>query len=407
LIYRQRWLANSILTATDDHPAVVLTGPRQVGKSTILLREPSLSDWQYRSLDDFNTLAAARDQPYSVWQGSRRIIIDEVQRVPHLLTSIKKAIDEDRARRFLLSGSANLLLMAKVSESLSGRAVYFNLLPMSFSEMVQKPPSNLLARLLNGEFPAMGVASEKVADPIPLMLQGFMPPLMSLARSESYLRWWEGYIATYLERDLRQLSQIESLVEFRRVMEAVGLRTGQVLNQTEVARDVGVNQPRVHRYLNLLESTCILKRIPSFHRNRTSRLIKSPKFYFVDPALAIYLSGYHTLALLKTARELGGFFESLILLHLNIHSDLLIPAGRIYYWRTTTGNEVDFVVEQGRNLIAVEVKLSHAPGYDDTRNLQAFLKEFPETRAGIVVHSGTQTKFLADNIIALPWTLLA
>jgi len=244
-------------------------------------------------------------------------------------------------------------------------------------------------------------------DPLPLLARGFMPPLLTLSGQEAATRWWEGYIATYLERDLRQISQIESLPDFDRLMRALALRNGQMLNQTEVARDIGLSQPSVHRYLNILEATYLLERLPAFARNRTKRLMKSPKIYWVDPGLAAHLCGHFDAESLAASREVGGLFESLILLHLKALAQMLVPRPRFSYWRTITGKEVDLVVEHGRKLLAVEIKLTTAPRYQDAENLRVFLEEYPETEAALLVHSGAEVKRLHEKILAVPWVLLS
>ncbi|MDQ7825919.1 MAG: ATP-binding protein [Candidatus Eremiobacteraeota bacterium] len=405
LKYKNRLLAPRIESAVSRHPVVVLTGARQVGKSTLLTREKAFREWKYVTMDDYAALSLARREPISLWISEKRIIIDEVQKTPSILSSIKEAVDRDRSLRFLLSGSANLLLMEKVSESLSGRAVYFNLFPMSYSEMESRPFHSILGSLLAGTFSIESLRKKDHAeDPCVLMARGFMPALMEYGSPEGWLQWWEGYIATYLERDLRQLSQVDSLVEFRRVMEALSLRSGQLVNQTGIARDVGISQSSVYRYLTLLEVTCLLKRVPSFHRNRTSRLVKSPKYYFLDPALAAYLGGYFSADALRKSRELGGYFESLILLHILIQCDLMMPAARTFYWRTVSGREVDFVVEHGRSLLPIEVKYTSRPRIEDTAGLRHFMKEYPEAETGVLIHTGAEAEYLGEKIVAIPWT---
>ena len=236
------------------------------------------------------------------------------------------AVDSNPGRvRFILSGSANLLLMAKVTESLAGRAVYFPLQPMTLGERDGTSPPAILKALFQGRFPAPGKAAP-CPSPSPLMWRGFMPSLMNLERESSVVRWWEGYVTTFLERDLRQLSQIEALPDFRRLMTALALRCGHHLNQTEVARDLGLSQPTVHRYVNLLETTCLVERIPAFAVNRTKRLIKSPKVMWNDPGLAAFLAGHHDEQSLESARESGGIFEALVHLHLKVLGQLLAPA---------------------------------------------------------------------------------
>lgn len=212
---------------------------------------------------------------------------------------------------------------------------------------------------------------------------------------------------TYLERDLRRLSQIEALSDFRRLMQVLALRSGQVLNQTEVARDIGMSQPTVHRYINLLETTSLLERLPAFARNRTKRIMKSPKIYWIDPGLVAYLSGHHEAEALYASREAGAMFETLVFLHLRALTQLLVPRPNLYYWRTVTGKETEFVIEQGRRLIAVEVKLGTSPRYADAAGLRLFLDEYPETVAGILIHSGDKVQYLHEKIVAVPWHLLA
>jgi len=196
------------------------------------------------------------------------------------------------------------------------------------------------------------------------------------------------------------------LPDFRRLMVALSLRCGQILNQTEVARDTGISQPTVHRYINLLETTCLVERLPAFALNRTKRLIKSPKVIWSDPGLVSFLAGHYDIESLRSSREAGGIFESMVYLHLRTLSEILVPKPRIFYWRTTTGKEVDFVLEWGRKLLAVEVKLSTRPKYSDIETLRLFMKEYPETSAGILVHAGDEVKIMDEKVVAIPWFLL-
>ena len=407
LKYRPRWIAPLLRDAVKDHSIVVLTGARQVGKSTLLQHEPPFSGWRTLSLDDFDTLSQARSDPTSLWAGADCVVIDEVQKSTRVLDAVKAAVDsESDKHRFILSGSANLLLMKKVSESLAGRAVYFTLYPMNIGEINTHAPTGLLNMLFEGEFPKAGKRAFAPMVPFPLMWKGFMPSLMRLETSAAILRWWEGYVMTYLERDLRQLSQIDALPDFRRLMGALALRCGQILNQTEVARDTGISQPTAHRYINLLETTCLVERLPAFALNRTKRLIKSPKVIWSDPGLVSFLAGHYDCESLRSSREAGGIFETMVYLHLNALAQLLVPKPRLLYWRTTTGKEVDFVLEWGRKLLAVEVKLSSKAKFSDVETLRLFLEEYPETSACILVYAGDEVKMMHEKIVAIPWFLL-
>ena len=384
----------------------VVSGARQVGKSTFLQNE--FSDFKYLSFDDFSILQQARSDPSSLWMGTERVILDEAQKVPEVFSAVKLSVDRNRRRmRFLISGSSNLLLMKRISETLAGRAVYFDMLPMSYGEIYGKRegPQNFFALLdPDGEVKEQEV--NEVA-PLSLLSKGFMPPLMNLTDRRDILLWWEGYVRTYLERDVRELSQIESLIDFRRVLGSVAIRTGNILNQTEISRDTGVSQPTVHRYIRLLEVSSIIQRIPAYYPSRTKRVTKSPKAFFVDPALSVYLSGYHDEVSLDKARELGNFFETSIFLQLKILSELMVPKASIFYWRTTTGKEVDFIVKQGKRLVAFEVKFSKKPTFNDIQNLLTFMEENPKTIRGILIHAGKSIKWLHSNVLAVPWWWIA
>lgn len=405
--YYERWLTSLIQSASIDHPVVVLTGARQVGKSTLLRNAEPFAAWRYRTLDDFDTLQQATEAPQSLWAGATSIVLDEVQKAPKLLSAVKQTVDERRsAIRFVLSGSANLLLMRQVSETLAGRAVYFILNPMTLGEIERRPAPALLANALEGRWPEAATTAS-THEPASLLLRGFMPRLLTFTSANSWVQWWEGYVATYLERDLRQVAQIDALLDFRRVMELLALRTGQLLNQSELARDARLSQPTGHRYLNLLETTHLFERLPAFTASHTTRLLKAPKAMWTDPALAVFLSGYYDEATVRASREFGSYFEAMIFLHLRALTGLLTPRARLYFWRTQRGDEVDFVVEHGRRLLAIEVKFTDQPGYRHAEGLRKFLAVHPEAAGGLLLHCGNELRQLDEKIVAIPWTLLA
>lgn len=407
LHFYHRWLTPLLQTACEAHPIVVLTGARQVGKSTLLRRAEPFAGWRYHTMDDFDVLRQVRENPASLWAGVHEVVLDEVQKAPELLPAIKHTVDEHPGRyRFILAGSANLLLMGKVSESLAGRAVYLTLDPLTLGEIHGQQPSALVPDVLAGRWPEEGDLPEAPPDPLPLMQRGFMPALLTLATAEDHLRWWEGYVATYLERDLRQMSQVDSLVDFRRVMALLALRTGQLLNQSDIARDVGLSQPTIHRYLNLLEATHLFERLPSYVGSHTTRLLKSPRIFFADIGLAVFLSGYYSTDELAHAREVGAFFETLIYQHLRVNSGLLTPRGRLHFWRTQTGDEVDFVIEHGRRVVGIEVKMTDTPGYRHASGLVKFLGDHPQAVGGVLLHGGRQIRRLDERIVAVPWSSL-
>lgn len=261
--YRPRWAAAVLRAHTTQFPVTVLTGARQVGKSTLLRREEPFRDWTYVTLDDFDALEAATKDPSSLWSSSKYVVLDEVQKAPALLDAVKRAVDVDPQRRFVLSGSANLLLMSKVTESLAGRATFVELGPMTVGEMESRPAPRIIEQLLRGEAPDPSTTPTPAPDPISTAWRGMMPRFLTLPE-QSVPAWWDGYVTTYLERDLRTLSQVSSLPEFRRLMEAVALRQGQLLNRSEIARDLRLAQATVHRHIDLLEASEAATLLPAF-----------------------------------------------------------------------------------------------------------------------------------------------
>jgi predicted AAA+ superfamily ATPase len=400
LKYKKRLIGDKIKKAIDSFPVVVLTGARQVGKSTFLKKE--FPDFKYLNLDEFTVLEQAKIDPYSLWIGAEKVIIDEVQKCPEILLAIKNTVDKTQRKiKFILSGSSNLLLMKEISESLAGRAIYFEMFPMTYREITGNIEKINFLRLWKDDF-IEEETLEKI-NPIPFILKGFMPPLLYINDLDSILLWWEGYIKTYLERDLRDLSQIENLVDFRKLMSVLAPRTGKIINQTEIARDIGLSQPTVYRYLKLLEILNIIRRVPAYFSSRIKRVIKSPKIFFIDPALCAYLSEYHDEETIKNARELGNFFETMVFLHLQVYSELLNPKGKLYYFRSISGKEVDFIIEWRRKLLAFEVKLTENPTIKDIKNLIDFIEENPDSIRGVLIYTGDSVKYLHSKVIAIPW----
>jgi hypothetical protein len=399
--YLKRRLSNKINNIANNFPVAILTGARQVGKSTLLQHE--FPEYLYLSLDDFSLQEKVMRDPGSLWVGQERVILDEVQKFPTLLEAVKIAVDRSNRRcRFILSGSANLLLMQEVTETLAGRAMYLELFPLTFGEEKEMLEGINFHHVWQPDWQASEQELELI-DPLSYLLRGFFPPLLRLPGHEQVLTWLEGYIRTYLERDLRTLSQVDSLIDFRRLMQGIALRTGSILNQADVAKDCGLSHATSHRYIRLLEVSHLLARVPAFSRSRKKRLVKSPKAFFLEPAVSVFLSGIHDEETLKKSRELGGYFETLVYLHLRAWCESQTPKPEIYYWRTVSGHEVDFVIERGRKLLALEAKLTTQPSVQDIRHLLLFLEEYPEAVRGVLVHAGSRLQWLHSRVVAVPW----
>jgi hypothetical protein len=397
-----RLAAAALAHAARVMPVTVVTGARQTGKSTLVRDLAPAGERPYFTLDDLDVLEQASDAPDDLVARAERLTLDEVQRAPQLLLAVKRAVDRRRrAGRFLLTGSANLLLMHQVSETLAGRATYLTLWPMTRREQTGMGRGGIWQELLDAkddEWPDV-VAAQRIAseDWRALARRGGYPvPALDLHSDDSRATWFAGYVQTYLERDLRELSAVTSLPDLRRLMRAVCLRLGQLLNQTELARDVALPQPTVHRWLNLLETSYQLVRLPAYAVNRTKRVIKTAKVYWADTGLALHLAGL--------AEPAGAHLENLVLNDLLAWRDVRLDRPEVLYWRTATGEEVDFVIEAGRTLLPIEVKASARPRVDDAKHLRVFREEYGRRcRPGLVLHTGDAIEWLAPGLLAAPW----
>jgi predicted AAA+ superfamily ATPase len=225
---------------------------------------------------------------------------------------------------------------------------------------------------------------------------GFPTPALELDRAPDRAIWFDGYLRTYLERDLQDLSSVAALPDFRRLMRATCLRLGRMLNQSELGRDVGLAQATVHRYLNLLETSYLLVRVPAYAVNRTKRLIKTPKVYWGDTGLALHLAG--------AADPEGAHLENLVLGDLLAWRDARPERAEVCYWRTAGGEEVDFVVEAPDALLPLEVKAGARPRLADAAPLASFREEYGRrTRAALLLHTGSTVEWLRDGVLAAPW----
>lgn len=400
-----RVLEQSVLRALRLFPVVVVTGARRTGKSTLVRSSAPLMNRLYVTLDSAEALALARGEPRAFVSQAEQLTIDEVQREPDILLAIKEAVDRNEyAGQFVLTGSANLLLMSRVSESLAGRARYLTLWPMTrreqlgfgtagcWSEFLDTPVHDWPALVDAQIAPAENWRELAMRGGYPQPALGHPEPGQAADRAELFA----GYTQTYLERDLRDLAAIDSLYDFQRLMRAVCERLGNIVHQTELARDVGLPRTTIQRYLNLLEVSYQLVRVEAYAVNRTKRLVKSPKYYWSDTGLALHLTG--------EGAPSGAHLENLVLTDLLAWRETDVARPGVMYWRTSTGEEVDFVVERKNRVLAVEVKASTNPGYADARHLRTFLAEYPDTSVGgLLLHDGNETFWISERILATPW----
>ena len=397
--YLPREMSVRLQRALRQLPVVVLSGLRQSGKSTLLLQEQVLAAGRaYHTLDDFATLAAARANPEALLADAA--ILDEVQRCPELLVALKRNVDERRrAGRFILSGSANLALLEQVSESLAGRAAYFMLHPMTRREARgQTGEPAILVEFLRSLALPRGAAKPVSEREV---LAGGLPPAC-LGPAGDTADWFRGYVQTYVERDVRQLAQVADLVAFRTLAQLAALRTGQVLVISTLARDAKLSAATAGRYLGLLEASFLIRRLPPFLKNRSSRLIKSPKLHLADSGLAAHLAGVTELSPGRDDTLRGALFETYVAQNLAALLEAHLPDAKLSYWHEQGRHEVDFVIESGRKVVAIEVKAATRWSKSDLSGLRAFVERTPACVAAVLAYNGREAVKLDGKLSAIP-----
>ena len=398
-----RWFIGNLQSALRVLPVTVLTGARQTGKTTLVKSlRPSRA---FFTLDEVGTLDQAERHPDALL-ASTPVTLDEVQRVPPLLLAVKRTVDRRRqAGDFLLIGSANLLLMSRVADTLAGRAIYLQLPPFCPAEWRQRKGAlRPLDRLFDPGFDLREWPTERGDWPAWLLRGGF-PPAVSITADSDRALWFSAYIQTYLERDLRQLSVVSSLPDFQRVMALAAHRTGRLLNQADIARDAALPHPTTHRYLNLLETGCLVTRIRPFATNPNVALVKTPKLMWTDCGLAAALAGLKTTADVASRPDAGFWLEQTLFQTLQTWRALDPLQRRLHFWRDRPGHEVDFILEEAGKLVALEIKTGSTVTSSDAAGLRAFrssLRKNQKLVRGIVLHAG-ETRPLDTDLLALPW----
>lgn len=406
----RRHLTPQVLAALDDTPVVLLHGARQAGKSTLAqVIAADAHPARYLTLDDPATLTAAKGDAAGFILGLEGdVVIDEVQRAPELFVAIKVAVDRGRRPgRFLLTGSAQVFLLPQLSESLAGRMEILTLWPLSQGE-IEGEDGNFINRVFAPRLilPTGGMSREDLARRI--VMGGY--PEVVLRRPPRRAAWFRSYITTILQRDVRDIMQIERLDEMPRLLAVLAGRTGTLLNVADLSRTLGIPQTTLHRYLTLLQATFLIQLIPAWTATVRKRLLKTPKIILADTGLAAHLVGTDVRGVTSNVELWGVFLETFVAMELvkQITWSKIRPA--LYHFRTAKGEEVDLVLEApSGDLVAVEVKAAAGLGANDFRGLRTLAAiSGRRFKRGVLLYLGDQALPFGQNLYAVPisslWT---
>lgn len=383
----KRTLEEKIIQAARQNPALAILGPRQSGKTTLV--KQAFSDYLYFSFENLDTRALAQADMRSFLiqtVGTKNVIFDEFQHIPELLSYLQGIIDESgRMGQFVLTGSQNYLMNERITQSLAGRISLFTLFPLDQSEMKN--------------------ASILPTTPEEIMIQGCYPRIYY--QGSPFSEWYDDYIFSYLERDVRSLKNIGDLMLFKRFMRACASRVGQILDYTDLARDLQISQQTVKSWLSILEASYTIFLLPPYHKNFNKRIIKSPKLYFYETALAARLLDCSHESINTNPTLKGAFFENYVISELMKQAHHAKSRPQLYFWRDTNMREIDCLQEKNGELIALEIKSSRVFKQDMLDNLRFAHTDLSIKKSDCFLVFGGDMEVTTQDAHVIAWNNLA
>lgn len=385
-MFYHRDCQDAVNKALEHFPVVLLTGSRQSGKSTLL--QEAFPKYHYETLDDPSLRALAIEDPQLFLSSRPRpLAIDEIQYAPELFPYIKMEVDKNRSDygRFLLTGSQTFQVMEQVTESLAGRVALFDVYPFSWSEVRQVYGEDLLS-------------DRKLLE---LIIQGFYPEFF-INPGLDQRRWFASYLATYLERDVRNIKRISDLSTFQTFIGILASRAGQLLNISEVAKECQISQPTAREWISILESTYIVYRLHPFHKNTTKRLTKSPKLYFVDSGMLCYLLGIDSPDRLIESSFRGHIFENFVITEAKKKQALSSDHVDFSFYRSASGVEIDLIISKLSQVHAFEIKMTKQPNKKMAKHLDSLREECGLTDTRVLTMQNRDLP-LTPNVDSVSW----
>lgn len=395
-----------IAEAMADTPVVLLAGPRQAGKTT-LVRQVAQGRLRYLTLDDDLTLLSAQQDPVGMIRSLDRAVIDEIQRAPQLLLAIKKSVDEDRRPgRFVLTGSANLMALPTVADSLAGRIETLSLLPLSQCE-IEGRSTNWLDTVFAGQLPQPG-SSSRADDLVGRVLRGGYPEVMSRSTARRRTTWARQYLDSIIQRDIPDVAGIERLDQLPRFLRALAQTAGQMCNYTQLAGQVGLDGKTAAKYVGIFEQMYLLKRVEVWARNRLNRLVKTAKLQFIDSGLLATLLDLTAQEVENGRTRFGNVLETFVFAELLKHATTAEGDYRLMYYRDADKVEVDVVIENAAGqLVGVEVKATATVKESALRGLKKLSGLAGDSfKMGILLYDGDEIMPVGDRIWAAPLSTL-
>lgn len=404
-MYIQRWITHQIQLSETILPVTVLTGARQTGKSTLLANEPMFSGYAYATLDDLDTRERAHRNPASFVDTADKLIIDEAHREPDVFLAVKEALRVDATRRFVLSGSANFLLLKRIQDSLAGRASYHVLRQPLWAEWHQRPEPSWLLDAFRAQLPGDHLLPSPELDLRTILFKGLLPGIRDATPAQAAV-FWKSYITTYLERDVPDIAPTMSLFDYRSVMRRVAQATGSLMEYRKISDDTKVNEKTVSRYIDAIQKAYLVSLLPPAPLADTTSVRRAWKPYFCDTGLIC------SLLEIKSPEEIddtlcGHLFENMVFTTLQVLCDLWDMS--MHFIRTRGASEVhevDFVLDRKNKRVAVEAKLAREVSMDDARHVQWLMEKDPACASGIIIYGGSAFKHLTRHIVAIPWVML-